>query len=236
MRYKYILFSLITVFFLSYSYGITTVYLKIFPFQLLKEARLLLSNNEESRDSHYHHKKSLFKELKNQNYDIVFIGDSLTESAIWHEFFPNIKIANRGISGDTTSGVKDRMQSILSTHAEKAFIMIGTNDFALGNTVSAVFLNYKEITEKLLENGFHVYIQSTILVGPSISMRNQSINRLNSKLEQLATLNNNITYINLNKTLAKNNMLNPTFTYDDLHLNGPGYSAWKSLIENYVNK
>jgi lysophospholipase L1-like esterase len=128
------------------------------------------------------------------------------------------------------------MQSILSTNAEKAFIMICTNDFARGNALNTVFLNYKEITERLLENGFQVYIQSTILVGPSISMRNQSINRLNSKLEQLAALNKNLTYINLNKTLTKSNMLNPKFTYDDLHLNGPGYSAWKNLIEMYVNK
>jgi hypothetical protein len=35
----------------------------------------------------------------------VMPGDSLTEGIDWRELFPDVKILNRGISGDTSAGV-----------------------------------------------------------------------------------------------------------------------------------
>ncbi len=55
----------------------------------------------------------------------VMIGDSLTNYGEWHEIFPETSIVNRGIVGDTTYGVIRRLDSIINTKPDNAFIMLG---------------------------------------------------------------------------------------------------------------
>jgi hypothetical protein len=57
---------------------------------------------------YYQHKKQRFESYKTKA-DIVMIGDSITDGAEWHEMFPQLNIVNRGISGDTTVGVLNRL-------------------------------------------------------------------------------------------------------------------------------
>lgn len=75
---------------------------------------------------YYQHKKQRFESYKTKA-DIVMVGDSITDGAEWHEMFPQLNIVNRGISGDTTVGVLNRLEGITQTQAKKAFIMIGVN-------------------------------------------------------------------------------------------------------------
>ena len=62
---------------------------------------------------------------------VVFLGDSITQG--WHDdldgSFPELKVANRGISGDTTRGVLIRLQEdVLALHPRAVVLLIGTND------------------------------------------------------------------------------------------------------------
>src|SRR5262249_53747001 len=62
---------------------------------------------------------------------VVLLGDSITQG--WGdtigELFPNLKVANRGISGDTTRGVLIRLpEDVLSLHPQAVVLLIGTND------------------------------------------------------------------------------------------------------------
>lgn len=219
--------------FLSYFYGLLTIQYQIFPFEVIRTTKNLITGNTNNTSPNYLHKKSFFETFGQKEYDIVFIGDSITDGAEWEDMFPKYKIANRGISGDTTSGILNRMDSILSTQASKAFIMVGINDFNRGDSVDTVFNNYKKIIETLKINGLKVYIQSTILGGNRVSGLNEKINSLNSKLKVLSE-KNNLTYINLNNNLSENGLLSTAFTLDDIHLNGEGYKAWKASIKKYV--
>ncbi|MDB4090684.1 GDSL-type esterase/lipase family protein, partial [Pseudomonadales bacterium] len=195
---------------LTYGYGVITVQYKTFPFEEIRYAkRMLMGQSLISRSPHYLHRKSFFEELGQNKYDAVFIGDSLTESAEWEDIFPEFKIANRGIAGDTSGGVLERIDSILSTKARKSFVMIGINDFNRGSSVDAVFENYREIIKNLLEHEFEVYIQSTILGGRRESTSNRSIISLNKKLDAFSSENNNITYIDLNRDLSRYGFLKP---------------------------
>ena len=62
---------------------------------------------------------------------VVLLGDSITQGwggdfSLW---FPGMKIANRGISGDTTRGVLIRLQEdVLALHPAAVVLLIGTND------------------------------------------------------------------------------------------------------------
>jgi lysophospholipase L1-like esterase len=59
------------------------------------------------------------------------LGDSLTEWGNWHELVPEHRIINRGIAGDTSSGVLDRLQEVIERRPKVVFVMIGTNDIGL---------------------------------------------------------------------------------------------------------
>src|SRR5580704_8643449 len=65
----------------------------------------------------------------------VFLGDSITQG--WGDDmkggFPGLKVANRGISGDTTRGVLIRLDTdVLALHPDGVVILIGTNDLEEG--------------------------------------------------------------------------------------------------------
>ena len=129
---------------LLFTYGMITVKYKVFPFEQLKSIKEIVSpapgqtliENPAPRYSDYHlHKKSFFEQFGGNHYDVVFIGDSIIDNAEWEELFPAVKIANRGIRGDKTDGVLNRMESIYTTSAQRAFIMIGINDLSSGKRV-----------------------------------------------------------------------------------------------------
>ena len=96
-------------------------------------------------DPYYKHKKSQFEILAlNEKYKTIMLGDSITDEAQWDELLNSDTIQNRGISGDTTDGVIDRLNPI-GKNIEKVFIMIGVNDIMRGKPVDEVYLNYLKI-------------------------------------------------------------------------------------------
>ena len=78
----------------------------------------------------YVQRASLFSKLPITSKDIVFIGNSITNGAEWSELFPEKKVKNRGISGDTPEGVYDRLDPVVKGKPAKIFILIGVNDIS----------------------------------------------------------------------------------------------------------
>ena len=217
----------------SFLYGVITVQYKIPPFDQLRAIKQLVSPSPSYSD-YFYIKKSFFEQLGGHQYDVVFIGDSITDYAEWEDLFPSQKIANRGIAGDRTDGVLKRMDSIYSTNAKKAFIMIGTNDIAVGTEVDDIVENYKSIIRNLVAHGMQTYVQSTILAGSHEAERNQKIMALNDQLKRMADDNKSFTYIDLNTSLARDSVLDTKYSRDGIHLNGSGYAVWKDMIKSYI--
>jgi lysophospholipase L1-like esterase len=71
------------------------------------------------------------KRIREDQHAVVLLGDSITQA--WGEdftgYFPGMKLANRGISGDTTRGVLIRLQEdVLALQPQAVVLLIGTND------------------------------------------------------------------------------------------------------------
>jgi lysophospholipase L1-like esterase len=222
-----------------------TVQYKIFPFKQLRAIKQIAFPSEKpsgkpvaklsrSYSTYYFDKKSFFEQHGGHQYDAVFIGGSITDAAEWEDLFPSLKIANRGISGDTTIGVLKRLDSIYSSKAAKAFIMIGINDISIGLEIYHIVENYKRIINKLNAHGMHVYIQSTILAGKRKTGLNMKIIALNELLKKISDENEKVTYIDLNIKLSKDSHLSSNYSTDGVHLNGSGYDVWKNLIKDYL--
>jgi hypothetical protein len=79
---------------------------------------------------------------------VVFLGDSITQG--WGgglgAAFPGVKVANRGISGDTTRGVLIRLEEdVLALDPAAVVILIGTNDLEEGATPEVAVANLRLI-------------------------------------------------------------------------------------------
>lgn len=182
-------------------------------------------------DPYYKHKKSQFEELtQNDKYKTMMLGDSITDEGRWDELLNINTVQNRGISGDTTSGVLERLDSI-GKNIENVFIMIGVNDIMRGVSEDIVFENYKKILKFFQDKNIEVVIQSTLYIGESRKQNfNVKIEKLNQNLEEFAK-SNKIVFINLNPIFAPQKTLLKSFTKDDLHLNADAYQLWIETLK-----
>ncbi len=184
-------------------------------------------------DPYYKHRKSQFEQLmNNEKYETMMLGDSITDEGQWDELLNNSKVQNRGISGDTTDGVLDRLNSV-SKGIKQVFIMIGVNDIMRGKEAHEVYANYLKIIQTFKDKNIKVHIQSTLYIGETrMANFNPKIEELNKKLEKYAN-ENQIPFITLNPIFAPQKVLKKEFTSDDLHLNGTAYKLWTEQIKKY---
>lgn len=185
-------------------------------------------------DPYYKHKKSQFEVLSmNEKFTTMMLGDSITDEGLWDELLNSDTIQNRGISGDTTDGVLERLNP-MGKNIEKVFIMIGVNDIMRGKSVDEIYSNYLKIIQFFKEKKIKIHIQSTLYIGESRKADfNPKVEELNKRLEKYAS-ENKITFINLNPIFAPNKVLKKEFTFDDLHLNGSAYKLWSQEIKLFL--
>jgi lysophospholipase L1-like esterase len=202
-------------------------------FMILLASMMMLNAWTIQDDPYYKHKKSQFQMLsQNTKYTTTMLGDSITDEGQWDELLDNPYVQNRGISGDTTAGVLERLDSI-NKSIKQVFIMIGVNDIMRGKEVDEVYSNYLKIIKYFQDRNIKVYIQSTLFIGERRAENfNVKVEDLDKRLEKYAK-ENNITFINLNPILAPNKILKKEFTFDDLHLNGSAYLLWAKEIKKY---
>ncbi len=189
------------------------------------------------RGDYYECKTSHHAALNEKRADIIFIGDSLTDRCEWSELFDRCGIINRGIEGDTTDGVLNRLDDITSMKPEKIFIMIGGADFIIGREIPRIEENYKKIIGQIRDKSPQtiIYIQSLLpTVQRIIPMPLELIRGLNGKLRLLAD-NRHVFYLDIYSVMIDSTGgLNPSYSIDGVHLNGQGYKVWREAIYPYI--
>lgn len=90
----------------------------------------------------------------NQQNAVVFLGDSITQG--WQQdcmgMFPGLKLANRGISGDTTRGMLLRLkEDVLNLNPSAVVMLMGTNDLDDDATPAMIAENTVAIIKELLK-------------------------------------------------------------------------------------
>ena len=128
---------------------------------------ILLCYKEEL--SYYDMKCESF-EVPNANLSkgqIIFIGDSITDLYPLDDYYADLDLAvyNRGIGGDTTVGVKNRLDlSLFDLAPSKIVLMIGTNDINGLRSVNDILVTYEEIVATIYEklHNIELYIMLVI--------------------------------------------------------------------------
>lgn len=192
--------------------------------------------------TYYVQKKTLFEQLPNTKNEIVFLGDSITDGCEWSEMFDNDRIRNRGISGDVTQGVLDRIEEVTESQPHKVFLMIGVNDLAEGRTSDYVVKTILDIVEAIQQQSPKtiVYVQSILPVNDHYgkfkghTSKGDKILAVNRVL--MGGVNGQYHYLDLHsKFLDKEGKLDNSFSNDGLHLTGEGYLRWADIIKPLID-
>lgn len=188
--------------------------------------------------THYVEKIAEFKANPLQFGDIVFVGNSLTEQGgNWGQRFNNAKAKNRGIAGDVTAGVLNRLAEIYYYKPKKVFLKIGINDL-FHDELSPEYIanNIKLIVDKIhLESPeTKIYVQ-TILPTANNTPLKAKIAATNTILKAMPPTNY-LQIIDLHSRFAdQNDLMIGSYTNDGLHLTELGYLAWQYYIIEFVN-
>src|SRR5574340_772315 len=114
----------------------------------------------------YEFEAQLYKSYPHSTKDIVFLGNSITDRVDWNELLGMSNVHNRGISGDITFGVLERLDEVIEGQPAKVFILIGINDVSRNIPDSVIFKNYKKIVERIKAGSPHtkIYFQTLLPV------------------------------------------------------------------------
>ena len=169
----------------------------------------------------------------------VLVGDSIIE--YWppeffyrYEFATGTRVVNRGIGGDTSDRMLERLsENVTALSPKNVAILIGTNDFGLGAPVEFPYCNIERAINLLKSTlpDVNIVLMSVLPVNSKVQLiscvgkrDNDLIDELNVKLERLAA-SYGVTYYDANRLLKdKKGRLDKAYTYDGLHPNAQGYA------------
>ena len=167
---------------------------------------------------------------------VVFLGDSITQG--WGEDFRGdlapMKVANRGISGDTTRGMLIRLEEdVLSLNPAAVVMLMGTNDLEEKAEPETIAKNIRLILDRLKSHRSDLPIV-ICQVFPSSSSKSRpadKIQKLNALVAKSVKGDPQITIVDTWTLFANEEGDAKKEEFPDLlHPNAAGYAKWKAGI------
>jgi lysophospholipase L1-like esterase len=196
------------------------------------------------RPNNYAIKVEQFRSFPNSSTDIIFLGNSITAGTDWNELLGINNARNRGISGDITFGILERLDEITEGKPAKVFILIGINDIQRNIPDSVIVGNYKKMIQRIKSTSpaTKIYFQTLLPVNNEFTQFKNHYNKdehildVNSQLKKIAS-EEQITLIDLHPHfLNDDKKLEKKYTMDGLHLNAAGYTLWASILKPFLNQ
>jgi lysophospholipase L1-like esterase len=176
------------------------------------------------------------------NYDIEFIGDSITEGwegagrNVWQEFYGNRKCINLGVGGDRTQHVLWRFEhgQLDGIKAKVAVVMIGTNNSnGNDNTEADILEGVTAIVQQIRtrQPDTKIILLGIFPRGRTFSKQRGKILQVNETLARLED-GKNIFYVDIGPQLIENDgSISRSMMRDYLHPGEAGYRIWANAIE-----
>jgi lysophospholipase L1-like esterase/dienelactone hydrolase len=166
---------------------------------------------------------------------VVFFGDSITQG--WGSLaqdFPDLKVANRGISGDTTRGLRARLQGdVLDLKPKAVSILIGTNDLDQGGAPEVVAENLQAIVAALHQANpaIPIVINKVMPRGPKPDFFPEKIRQLNALYEAAFKNDAQVTFCDTWMLFDDGSGSCKRDEFPDmLHPNAAGYIKWTTEL------
>lgn len=189
------------------------------------------------RPGKYQEKIAQFKQEPGSKKDIVFLGNSITAGTNWAKLLDLPNARNRGISGDITFGILERLQEVIDRKPAKVFVLIGINDISRNIPDSVILRNYKTIINRIKSGSKRtkIYFYTLLPVNSAFEKfknhygKDEHILWLNDQIRTFA--DRRVTVIDLYpQFLDGNKSLKAELTHDGLHLKPEGYLLWSKIL------
>jgi lysophospholipase L1-like esterase len=176
------------------------------------------------------------KRVQQDQGALVFLGDSITQG--WGDnlgnAFPSVKIANRGISGDTTRGVLIRLEEdVLALKPAAIVLLIGTNDLEEGADPETIAANLKLILAGIKKHNASLPVVLCQVFPSSATKKRPAdqIKKINQLYFDAVKGDPQITFVETWPLFANaEGDAKPEEFPDLLHPNAAGYSKWAAAI------
>ncbi len=176
------------------------------------------------------------QDTNNETGAVVFLGDSIIQGwTTLAKVFPNIKVVNRGIGGDTTRGVLYRLNAdVLALKPTAVVLLIGINDIGLNADPQDVADNIKAILQDLKQ--FNPRMPVIVCkVMPSSDKQHRpadKIEQLNSLMDEIVKSDPQFILCDTWSIYADENGECKKEEFPDLlHPNAIGYAKWANALK-----
>ncbi|WP_293914973.1 MULTISPECIES: GDSL-type esterase/lipase family protein [unclassified Sphingobacterium] len=191
-------------------------------------------------NSYYQKRQAYYDQLPKVKNAIVFLGNSITEAGQWYEIAQVPHIINRGISGDVTYGILNRLSSVTALHPKKIFMTVGINDVKRGIPPEYTVQNIERIIKRVRKDSpkTKLLIQSVLPVRESMftdgyqRVTNQKVVLLNEQIKTLCQ-QYNVPFIDVHQAIFmdKEGRLKQELTTDGIHLRAEAYIQWIEYLK-----
>ena len=191
------------------------------------------------RPKNYKAQVEKFRAAPHSKKDVVFLGNSITARTDWSMLLDLPNARNRGISGDISFGVLERLDEVISGKPAKVFLLIGINDISRNIPDSLVIGNISKIVDRIQKGAKRtkVFVYTLLPVNSSFGKFKNHYNKdehilwVNDQIRKLAA--KNLTVIDIYPDfLDAENRLRAELTNDGLHPNAAGYEIFKAKLKS----
>ena len=167
---------------------------------------------------------------------VVFFGDSITQGwgTDFKKAFDGMKLANRGIGGDTTRGMLIRLQEdVLSLRPKAVVLLMGTNDIEVEVPVEAIGRNFQKIVAALKAHDpkMPVFVCRIFPSSATKKRPKETILAVNELFAATVKGDAQFTVLDTYALFANaEGDAIPALFPDLLHLNAAGYAKWASAL------
>lgn len=206
-----------------------------------------------SRREEFNRKNSIYW-VNEIPVDVLFVGDSITESFEVQAYFADLgNVVNRGIGGETVEFLSKRWDLDVTFLSPKVCVMseginnsyslyqqyekgIEITDDAIDGKISEMFVHYREIVDKCLRENIRLIVSSVLPLGV-YDFRNSFILKLNGELEKLCQ-EKGVVYVNTYDLFTENDgILMKDYTFGDkLHPHVSGYDVLANALRSYIKE
>ena len=216
---------------------------------LYPDPNTIIKGQQEWQKKFYFERISEFKRNPIGKNKVVFLGNSITQGGgDWNKRYNSEVIVNRGVSGDFTNGVLQRLDEIIFYRPTSVFLMIGINEFFADNS-SNPNINPKYVANNILKIANIIKRGSPktkIFISTILPINNEqyidvkdvnynflqenfypSVNDQVVRTNAILKSNKKYAIVDLYKVFIDENYnLKSILSSDGVHLNETGYDLW----------
>ena len=226
------------------------------------DSSLKIKYQDDYKRSTFFKRINEFKENPIGHNKVVFLGNSITNGLRKHfSEFNRSDLVNRGIDGDISLGILERLDELIYYKPKAVFILIGLNDF-FNDLTKMPEVTPKFVSENIIKAAniikratpkTKIYLQTILPINTQQYQNKLKKDTGNSYywLESGFEININEQILKTNEFLRnnkifqvidlhplfidKNNIMNEKYSTDGVHLNKLGYQNWINNINPVLN-